>query len=196
VLVGHVGAGFGRLAHRGERRIEVVVACLVRRLHPQPEPGHRLVHIADQRPGGTHGEVEARLVERPVRGVDEVVEQVDAAAEGDASVDDAELAVQASPARRHQHAPAARRVVDGPLHAGRLPAAPPIGGDLPGADPVDDDAHAHPARAGALERFGDGEHRARELEDVGLDQDFGARRVDGLAMDANSAAPFLSSVSR
>ena len=50
-------------------------------------------------PGDAHREVEARLLERAVGRIDVVVEQVDAAAEADRAVDDAELAVQAAPAR-------------------------------------------------------------------------------------------------
>ena len=156
VVVG-VGAGAGgRRARAASAAGEVEsLAHLARRLHAQPQARHRLVHVGDQRAGDAHREVEARLVELAVVRVVVVVEQVDAAAERDLRVDDAELAVQAPPALRQQHAPAARRIEDAPVHAGRLPARLPGGRDVAGADAVDDDADLDAARRRALERLGD-----------------------------------------
>jgi hypothetical protein len=175
-----VGAGARGLLHRRERAGDVDLAGIARGLHAVPQPRHRLVRVFDERPGDAHREVEARLRERATHRIEAVVDDVDAAAKADPRVDDAELAVQAPPARRQEDAPAARRIEDAPAHSRRLPALPPLGRDLAGADAVDDDADDDAARGRALERLGDGDRRTDELEDVGLEHDLGARAIDRL----------------
>ena len=102
--------------------------------------------------------------------------------------------MQPAPALRQQHAPAARRVEDAPVHAGRLPALLPR---RPGRRRCRSRRRRRArdaARGGALERLGDGQRRAGELEDVGLEQHLGARaRRSPRPAPANSAAPPFSS---
>ena len=180
VFVGHVGTGPGGFAHRLERAGEVVVAGLARDLHARPEARHRVVHVGHQRAADAHREVEARLVKRAVVRVEEIVEQVDAAAKADVAVDHTQLAVQPAPARRQKQAPALRGVEDAPVHAGGFPAALPFGRHVAGADAIDDDLHAHAASRGRFERLGDSDHRTGELEDVGLEHHLGTRLLDRL----------------
>ena len=177
----HVGAGARGGAHRLERLGEIEVARLARRFQAQPQPAHRLVRVGDQRAGHPHREVEARLVERAVVRIAVVVEQVDAAAEGDAAVDARRAcgagAASAAASARASRAPGCRRAI-----ARRPPSSAPA--IRPGTSPVPKPSTTTrtrtPRARRALQRLGDRERRAGELEDVGLEQDLGAGGVDRL----------------
>ncbi len=117
------------------------------------------------------GDVDPRLV------ADEVVDEVDAADEGDAIVDDQELAMIAPPLPVEDAAP--QRVVDGGVAAGDAQRGDDAGGDVAGAPGVDDDAHLDPALRRLLERGDEQRAHARGGDGVDLEVDRRGRRADG-----------------
>ena len=163
-------------------------------LDAQPQARHRLVHVGDERPADAHGEVEARLLERAVGRVAVVVEQVDAAAERDLAVDAGELAVHAAPAlgqrRRASRCAGLKTRQNRPAAFQR---ACHSAGISPVPMPSTTTRTQTPRARGALERLGDRERAAGEIEDVGLDQHLGAgARRSPRRAPANSAEPLFS----
>ena len=92
---------------------------------PQPKSAHHVEHALHQRPDHAHRKVEPRLREGTVIRVEVVIHHVDAAAIGDGAIDDTQLAMQAAPTARPQHAQAPQRRVDAPLDAALRETLPP-----------------------------------------------------------------------
>src|SRR6185437_1098915 len=89
-------------------------------------------------------------------------------------------AVEAAPVAGTKQAQAAAGAEDPPVDARPRPALLPVDRNGRRAETVDDDTHRELARRGALQRLGDRDGAAVEIEDVGLEQHLGARRVDRL----------------
>ena len=179
--VGHVGAGVGGVAHRLERGVEVVVARLARR--PPCAATAASSSRARRRPAGRStrtAKSKRGLSSAPWFGSWKSSSRLMPPQKATRP-----STTQSLRCRRRQRRGSSTRQPRAGLKtrhcdAGRLPARLPLRRDVAGAEAVDDDPHPHAARGGALERLGDRERRAGELEDVGLEQDLGAGRVDRL----------------
>ena len=118
----------------------------------------------------------------------QVVEDVDAAAERDALVDHAQLAMQPAPARRPQHAELADGREHPPVHACLDEALAPRGRNRAAAETVHDHAHVDAPARSALQRPRHLVAGAGEIEDVGLEQHLALRAIDGGDQGGKEAA--------
>jgi hypothetical protein len=143
-----------------------------------PEPLHRELRGGCERTPHPHCEIETRGFQRAVVRVDVIVEQVDAADEHHLPVDHRELPVQAPQAPPVEREAARlgpvgfQRHAAGGQHPRHFPAEPRR------AEAVDDHPHLDAAPRGGGERGGDRARTRVVGEDVGLERDVRARRVD------------------
>lgn len=144
--------------------------------HEPPQAVDHRIDIGEQRPLDADRVVESRLHAFVARAV---VEDVDAADEAHATVDQRDLAMQASqPAATELQPPAlgteAQHDDARGLHAGDERRR-----QLAGAEAIDQKSHPRAARRGPRERVGDGTARVVVLENVGLEPHVRHGRVDG-----------------
>jgi hypothetical protein len=98
-----------------------------------------------------------------------IVDQVDAAAESDAAVDDDELAMQATQSMPPEPEALAFRPVDEDAHAGGFEDLAERIDEIGRTESVDEHVHGDAAAGGIGERQRDAAARRVVLEDVGLD---------------------------
>ncbi len=143
-----------------------------------PQMPHGGADRCDERPFDAHGIVEARPEVGRVAVV-QIVDDVDAADEGDAAVDGDQLAVQPPQAVAAQPEGGEFGAIDLDLDAGIRESAAQAVGELARAEAIDEHAHrdAAPCRR---------DQRGRDLPagrivgvDVGFEVDFAGRRLDG-----------------
>lgn len=137
---------------------------------------HRALDRFQQRALDADGVIEAgrNLVRRVA-----VVDDVDAADEGQAAIHHGDLAVQAAQAMPSQAQVGQFRAVDEDLHAVGHQGRHQGPGKVPGAEAVGQDPHLEAAPGGPAEGGGDGLAGLVGLEDVGLQMHLPLRPVDG-----------------
>ncbi len=146
----------------------------------QPQSAHARAHLGHRRAAQRHRVIQPRLRAPAVVQVEAVVDQVDAADEGLATVDHAQLAVQPPPvAALHQIEPVLPRAVDHELDAAVVEGRAQGRDRAVRAEPVDQHAYPHAAPRRVDQRL---RQRARDrivVKDVGLEPDLAARRGPG-----------------
>ena len=110
----------------------------------------------------------------------DVVDDIDAANEGDRTVDHRNLAVQTAQAMAAEAEPHHLRTKNQHVDAAHAHVLEQIAGHVVGTETIDDDARLYTAHRGARQRIGDAAAGLIVGEDVGLQKNLALRLVDGL----------------
>ena len=164
------------LRHAVRRKQRHVGSFELRDFDDRPDTLHRLDDRHQQRALHADGEINPRrLVPRRMH----VVDDVDAADEGDPAVDVAQLAMQAAQPMRAKLPRRDLRAVFHQLHAAVDQRLFERSGQVVLRAPaVDQQPHGHAAARGAGQRLGNGAPRRIVGEDIGLEPDFLGSAVD------------------
>ena len=165
----------GRCAAGGDGRGEAQAALEIDPGDDFPEAAYRVVHLRENRPFDAHRVVVARphVVRRIV-----VVDDIDAADEGDAGVDHGQLAMQAAQAMATEMEGADFLAVEHGADAGGSQARHEVDAEIASAEAVDRHADLDAACSSAAQRVGDGMADFVGGEDVAFEVDLVARRFD------------------
>ena len=186
-VVAHHQRGALIAVHGGtDRRMPLRAAPETRPGDPVPQVRGLVQDARDQRPLDAHGVVVAR---RRMPGSMHVVDDIDAANKGHASVHHHQLTVQAPQAVAPQGEGRGLGSEYQHLDIGRGEQLPRLLEDALGAEAVDEHMHAHAAPACAHERSGDASAGVVVCENVSFDIDLALRRVEGLLQRRKIGAP-------